>query len=678
MAESVTLSTAGTSLLLSNPGSGIDIRVQDYPPPDRNVLYAQSIDTEGGLAVARSYNNRTISITVRCFDTTSGGGQMLARLKQLQQVAGRIQYEGGGTLTRVLPTAGTINFDVLDMNLAVPSDFMMVNRQSADCSLTLTARPLGYGVEQTLSDHSETTLPVLRFTEASIPGDVPALGRLVVDNDSSTAQLWAQWGLRSKDYTTATGGSLFYEAETRLPQGGAALAARSGASGGTVVRQGTLTTNYLSMMSLASSGTAYPSHTGSYRVMARIYDPGGTAGRTSGGTQGNVSLALQWALGDFVNTTTNDAVSPPVINDFSVVDLGQVQLPFVVSGTQRWDGRVLAKGTDTNQSVDIDCVWMVPTSEGSGQVFASDSLPTFSALNARDDFTGIAASGTLNARSAPVGGTWATSGATTDFAAADAPLATDETMTRSTLTDTGNGRFAILGSSTFTDMETGVRIYLSAVGASEWQGAAVARWVDSSNWAEAVLDPSTNKFSIAVIIAGTRTTLASATVSTWAVWYQVRLACFVSGRIFGLLQDANGNTIKTLSGFHTSLATSGTLASGKPGFRDSTTGGGVARYYDNFYEATPNPADAAAYGNQSFELRSNQIRREDSSGAVWGAVGLYEGDYLLVPPSGQEARSSELIIKMSRNPIDSGPDNAIDDLSAQLFITPRYLVVPES
>ena len=66
-----------------------------------------------------------------------------------------------------------------------------------------------------------------------------------------------------------------------------------------------------------------------------------------------------------------------------------------------------------------------------------------------------------------------------------------------------------------------------------------------------------------------------------------------------------------------------------------------------------------------------------------GRPAKYEGSYLLVPPAGAEARSVRFIVKMSRGEIQtatgqtlSGPDSAIDDISARLFYTPRYLVVP--
>ena len=49
------------------------------------------------------------------------------------------------------------------------------------------------------------------------------------------------------------------------------------------------------------------------------------------------------------------------------------------------------------------------------------------------------------------------------------------------------------------------------------------------------------------------------------------------------------------------------------------------------------PSDAAMFASQSLELRSDRINREDLGGTLWNKPSSYEGDYLLVPPSGAEA-----------------------------------------
>lgn len=55
----------------------------------------------------------------------------------------------------------------------------------------------------------------------------------------------------------------------------------------------------------------------------------------------------------------------------------------------------------------------------------------------------------------------------------------------------------------------------------------------------------------------------------------------------------------------------------------------------------------------------------------------YEGDYLFVPPAGGAQRKARFIVKASRDLVGSGSyeDSNFDDLTAQLFVTPRYLSI---
>src|SRR5581483_6633227 len=196
-------------------------------------------------------------------------------------------------------------------------------------------------------------------------------------------------------------------------------------------------------------------------------------------------------------------------------------------------------------------------------------------------------------------------------------------------------------------------------------------------------------FSIGQVLAGVSTTLQTTTLGTvTAVDYQLRILAFTTGLVIAqatpIAGDGTGNWVTygtpvTLSALSTAVATGGALASGKPGIRDFGTTGSATRYYDNFTSGTPSPADAVAYPSQSIELRSDRVRREDASGTAWGNLdGRYQGNYLKVPPAGQEARTCEFIVKLSRGDPSSMADPAIDDLSARLTIIPRYLNIPET
>lgn len=56
----------------------------------------------------------------------------------------------------------------------------------------------------------------------------------------------------------------------------------------------------------------------------------------------------------------------------------------------------------------------------------------------------------------------------------------------------------------------------------------------------------------------------------------------------------------------------------------------------------------------------------------------YEGDYLLIPPYGQERRATRMIVLLSRSDINGpqyGPDTTIDDFGVSMYVTPRYLSI---
>jgi hypothetical protein len=82
------------------------------------------------------------------------------------------------------------------------------------------------------------------------------------------------------------------------------------------------------------------------------------------------------------------------------------------------------------------------------------------------------------------------------------------------------------------------------------------------------------------------------------------------------------------------------------------------------------------FASQSLEVRHDRVVREDSGGTLWVRPSSYEGDYLLIPPAGAEARTNRFFIKGSRGIPGSSVDSGVDDISAVLSYTPRFLVVP--
>jgi hypothetical protein len=105
----------------------------------------------------------------------------------------------------------------------------------------------------------ERTLPAVTLLARNIRGDVPALGKLVIEDQQNQDQWWAIWGQQSRYYDTSVHSALYYEAEGRTPLGGSATATGpTGASGSApnVVRNTNLANVYQAILSTHSGGTA--------------------------------------------------------------------------------------------------------------------------------------------------------------------------------------------------------------------------------------------------------------------------------------------------------------------------------------------------------------------------------------------------------------------------------------
>lgn len=604
----------------------------------------------------------------------TGGPRFYAILRDLQQIVDRINREGG-TFKRVPPGGGVAIFDVVQADIAIPSDNIFVHSRRADIPLTLTCKPFwrsGEWVQQ--SDHSETTLPWLEATDTLTGGgEVPSLGKLLIDEDQAKDQWWLTWGIQSRYYSSSASAALGWQAESLTALGTtSATAGASGASGSgsNVMRNTDLTTSYIGIVSTqATGGGAHMSHIGTFRVYARLYRPTGNTGA--------VDVALQWAEGDFRKFTTNDAVSYTANERegvFTIADLGLVTLSKVVAGTQRWEGRVLARSTVAGDEIDVDCLWLVPSDEGSGVVQAvSPGYAAPTSLVARDEFD--QAAGALTGKTLPVGGTWAGAGDADDFQVSGTP---NFNVTRTATSDTVNtGRYVVYGSAASAGQTVSVRLKTSAGMQSGDRFGVLARYTDSSNWLWAGWienAPLAARWSVVKRVAGTVTTLYASTspnIDSTAT-LTISLAVFSTGIwIFYIDGTPFGY------GYDADLVTAGSLATGKGGIYDERTSATAGtRTYDNFL-AYSQSSDAAMFASQSCEIRSDRVVREDSGGTLWVEPTKYEGDFLTIPVAGREDRPLRWIVKASRGDPDSLSDPGIDDISARLSIQKRGLIVPE-
>jgi len=650
------------------------------PTPPLDSRWAQPADADGDRLVALRYLNREIVVTVEIVPTAASASSAQTALRSLADKLAKVNRQGG-TLRRTLPTGDAITFDLLTADQIDPSwDPTWDIARALTLDVHFTAKPFWRGTEVAYRAHTETSLPVLVFTETAPTGDVPALGRLVLTDAQGVRQGSVVWGIQSEHYDSAATAALFYEAEACTPLGDAAVALIGGASGSgsNAITEGNLDVTWAGVLSTNTAGGSTLTHVGTFRFFARCYRP-----TTNNGA---VSVALEWAAGDFLSWTTNTQVDFAVGDSegvFTAVDLGLVSLPAALKGTQSWEGRIIAKSTVAGDDVSIDCFWLVPVEEGSGEITSLSPPSTPTSFLARDGFDQT--SGSLAGKALSVGGTWSGAGDTDDFVLDT----TGHTAQRTATSDTAP-RFEIAGTTSATAVNLVVSASSSSLANSTYARTGVfARYADVSNYVYAAVlwswrNITNDLFSITYfgtlyvgkVIAGVDTQVGSASLGQTAINAGVTVTMAFTANTDGswtLAASLDGSVGSPMaSGYDAALATGGALASGKYGLYDYNPGSTAqTRKFDNFQAWVP-VADAAIYANRSLEVRNDGVIRQDSSGLVWTRPSSYEGDYLVVPVAGPEGRNVRAIAKASRQGADAG----IDDLTGQLYVTPRGLIAP--
>jgi hypothetical protein len=301
-------------------------------------------------------------------------------------------------------------------------------------------------------------------------------------------------------------------------------------------------------------------------------------------------------------------------------------------------------------------------------------------LSAFDDFASMTAGTALNGRTAPIGGSWATSGTTGDFVAADGPAAADETVKRSTSSD-ASVRYAILGSTTFADTDVSVDTWVGS-DAPFRAMLLLARWSSSSMHLYGAMS-SNGVVTVGTTGAGSLQTQLTIATPLTGKWLTLRLVVFASGRGRLTLSERNGAVLGVIDFMDASLATGGALASGKVGIGDKWGFAiPVDRFYDNFAAAVPPAEPIVCYSGQSIEFRSDATLREDSTGTYSGPPPSYIGSRFFVPNAGGPGRKARVAVIARRNDITVAADDdltgnaTMDATTVAVYVTPRYLAIP--
>lgn len=655
-------------------------------PPAQRADWITAADSESAALFRQPlHENRTITAKLKVRPQAS----MDVALNQVGAIVDKLRKAsstttGIGLVWTPNDSTRSCTFTVLageitGMPIATTDEgYLWVLRQPI-VAISLTCQPYAAGVE-TVTGTSSSSTPFDAFEVTGVTGDIPALGRLIITDTATQSRRHVEWGIEGPlTYNNAT--SLLVDSDDMVTTG--FLGTQSTATGaydpnalGNNVVQAVVTGSTLA----AVCGTGNLSHVGVFRVKARVQsDAAGAPGSDPTGSLINQQWRLSWKAGDGP-LVANAWVSVTGAGKWRELDLGTITVPTALAGTQRWTGRIdIIPDKNFGGNVWVDYLILVPQADGYGKSRAvwanSIGLP-----GAWDAFRSTTAGSALNTRTAPLGGAWATSGDTTDFVFADNFLGTDtvESISRSTAVSETVGRWAILGSASYTDVQVDVRAAFSAAPAVNVEQTAIARWTDASNHLRfsVTYTPSGAFWTARIeqVVAATVTLLAS---SSWtgpgATEYRLRLLAFSTGRVIGQVFTDGGALSQQVEASSTTLATGGTLATGKPGLRDrSTAATAVTRTFTEFAVSTPPTEPIVLYSGKSMQVRYDDTIRQDSTGTYYGRPPAYRGSRFLVPVG-----TSRVLVKARRNDIEAAADDQVTDaLQAQVGWTPRYLAVP--
>jgi hypothetical protein len=669
--EGFILDPTGTPLDVVSGGSFGMVSLA-MPPAKRRPEWASSGDADGSELVREPYYyDRECTMQLRV--QTTSMDQAVSAIGLLQgklQEAIKLAAGGGAGLaflwTPAHATVGLTGYMMLGEITDMPIDWNGWFQAKPTVTVAFTAKPFLYGAEVT-GPTATGTAPLLTVAVPSVPGDVPAEARLVITDGATQARRWVEWGLEQRYYNAGAPSSLLIDSEDLVTSGFAGTqATRTGGYRRAAATHDTVSATLLAQP-IALCGTGTLPHIGMFRVKARIW-----------ATSTAEYWRITWQDGDA--PLSSNAWVQPIAAGFNELDLGVVAIQAAPTGSQKWTGRIEAYTTTAGGEVgEVDYLILVPLAEGYGRLEGRFSY-THGVITGHDEFEGTPGTA-LNTRTAPAGGSWATSGATTDLTIqAVGTSGTDDGIQRATASD-ADYRYAILGTATPSDTEVGTDIYMGTFSPTiDTHQGLVARWTDSSNYLRLRLErhsPSGTLY-LEQVVTGAVTVLASvgnvAYVNTWG---SLRLVAFASGRCLGWLLYGDGSTLRQVDVLASAMATGGALATGKVGIIDRNTGSvSQARNYDNFYAATPTTEQVVVNSGRSLEVRSNSNLRQSSDGTTYGDI-VARGSRLFIPQAGDGGRTSRIAVRATREDIvTSASRNDADSVTLSVFYKPRYLAVP--
>lgn len=669
MAERIVLDpeeiTGGSRVEVQISGDGdgpIEVRQEGVDFGDAEIqAYMADLGGVGSVPVDYDIPNRVISMKVKI--QTSGDVTFAQARSMLQAKVAQIQAEGGW-ISRELPGVGTVYADLVNAKLSLPGDWMQAHRDiQLEATLSFEAIPDFYEaewIEATFTD-VEAGENHWRGLIESVGGDFPKGNRckVVVTGDPDNDQRGLRVAFRRRHYSADPTAACFLQAQDLDPLDLASVVTLSGASGGATnnaVRHNNLGTGWTPVLGLRLAAGDYLTHTGSVRLVARVYSTSATP----------PELRAVWDVGDLVAPSENAPVQIPGASNFYLVDLGTLRLDRSAVGDHRWLGQIQGRGAVGGENVYIDHVELWPIDEHYAEVATPIRLVEGLVDHvARDDFA--QSPGSLTGKTLPVGGAWtAGSGSdTTDFS-----VTADHTASRSAVSDSGTGemtgRTVTAGTDTHERIVAGVSVEFSAAAAT--LGGLAVRYTDNDNGLFVVYSMGDQRVEVRKVISGTLAT--DIPQHPWplnpAIPISIRTMVTAEGVLIVMI---DGRPVITLG--DADLATGGALESGKVGIHDAAVSASASTRDYRGYSAWVPEGDAAIFAGQAAELRTDGAFRASADGVGSGVLVPF-GSHPRLPQGGPV----EVMVATSRGDFERLPDSGLDDVSVETYSRRSWLTAP--
>lgn len=673
----------GTNL---NDETNYGLEALDIPPAPKLPEFAEAVDADGqDLIRTPRYGNRVITITFRVGKQASKK-VALEKIGALTDLFQEAEKNPEGVPLEYTPANATQKFTFFVLTGQI-TEIPMVNEGTAagfyvempQVKAVLTCRPFGYGEEEEVlaAKSIETGLSIVIGTIASVKGDVPAEGRIVVKDTAKVGRRFVEWGLENRYYNAAT--NLVEAPENTTPTLVAVGGSLSELTGAYKAGAGTKTTIATTLVGepTVCCETGVLKHIGPFRVKARAQV---VLGAESLAEKVHVRLSWQDGEGAF---RANPWQTVQLGGKFVELDLGPISPTPAITGSQKWVGRVEAYSTNAalKDVFHVNYLAYVPT-EGYGKA----SGPTINgggSIAVYDNFTTGTLSGSLSTRTPAIGAAWVTSGATTDFTV-------EATRAKRTATSDAEPRFAVVGSELTNCWASMVGAWATSGGVGEPVFQLIARWTNSSNYAflRGTMHASSPYVltQIGVVVAGATTILGERFTiynesSGGEMTFTGELISLADGTL-----TASGFYTRfgahfaafTIAGSHSSLVTGGALAKGKVGISDRNPTSSARTRYLSLTSAAQLPAiPYVIQSERRCQFRSESTITEDSTGTYNGPVQVARGGRFFLPQAGSAARTTRLLVKADRNDLEEADQQTIGDtFTIQGFATPRYAGLP--